>query len=120
MYSTNAYDKSMGVTILPKTPLGKWSTGLFVASILFFALCQVLIPFEPSDPRFNPVLAFAVVIVAAGISGAAFVTGLISMIKSKERSAFVFVSTAIGLWFLIGSTVSLPQMYSYLSLYPTP
>jgi len=103
MYSTDAYDKSMQVTILPKTPLGKWSTGLIVACILFFALCQVLIPFEPSDPRFNPVLALALIIVFAGISGATFVTGLISMIKSKERSAFVFVSTAIGLWGLIGT-----------------
>jgi hypothetical protein len=120
MYSTNAYDKSAGVITLPKTPLGKWSTGLAVASILFFALCQVLIPFEPSDPRFNPVPALAAVIIATVLSGATLVTGLISIIKSKERSVIVFVGTAIGLWFLIGGTVSLPQMCSYLSLYPTP
>jgi hypothetical protein len=120
MYSTDTYDKSMGVAILPKTPLGKWSTGLAVACILFFALGGVLFPFEPSDPRFNSVLALAVIIIVAGISGAALVTGLISMIKNKERSVFAFVSTAIGLWFLIVTTVSLPQMYSYLSLYPTP
>jgi hypothetical protein len=119
-YSTDAYDKSTGVTTLPKTPLGKWSTGLAVASILFFALCQVLIPFEPSDPGFNPVPALVAVIVAAVLSGATLVTGLISIIKSKERSASVIASTAIGLWFLIVTTVALPQMYSYLSLYPTP
>jgi hypothetical protein len=106
----------MGVAILPKTPLGKWSTGLAVSAILFFALGGFLFPFEPSDPRFKPVLALAVIIAVAGISGAALVTGLISMIKSKERSAFVLVSTAIGLWFLIATTVSLPQQYSYLSL----
>jgi hypothetical protein len=119
MYSTDAYDKSSGVTILPKTPLGKWSTGLAAACILFFALRLVLIPVEPSDPGFNPVLDFASIIVVAVIAGAAFVTGLISMIKSKERSFFVFVSTAIGLWFLIVTTVALPQEYSYLSLYTT-
>jgi hypothetical protein len=112
---------SMGIAILPKTPLGKWSTGLVVASILLpFALYRFLIPFEPSDPEFNAVLCLAVIIVVAVIAGAAFVTGLISMIKSRERSVFVFVSTAIGLWFLIATTVSLPQQYSYLSLYPTP
>lgn len=72
MYSTDAYDKSTGVTILPKTPLGKWSTGLAVASILIFELYVFLIPVEPSDPGFNPVLCLAVIIVVAGISGAAF------------------------------------------------
>jgi hypothetical protein len=120
MYSSDAYDKNMGVAILPKTPLGKWSAGLAVATILFFALGGALFPFEPSDPRFKPVLALAVIIAVAGISGAALVTGLISMIKSNERSVVAFVSTAISLWFLIVTTVSLPQMYSYLSLYPTP
>ena len=110
----------MGVTILPKTPLGKWSTGLAVASILIFALRLVLIPVEPSDPGYNPVLDFAVIIVVAVISGAALVTGLISIIKSKERSVVAFLSTAIGLWFLTATTVALTQQYSYLSLYPTP
>jgi len=110
----------MGIAILPKTLLGKWSAGLVVAAILFFALGGALFPFEPSDSRFNPVLALTVIIVVVGISGAAFVTGLISMIKSKERSVVAFVSTAIGLWFLTATTVSLPQMYSYLSLYATP
>ena len=108
----------MGIAILPKTPLGKWATGLAVAAILFFALGGFLFPFEPSDPRFKSVLALAVIIAVAGISGAALVTGLISMIKSKERSVVAFMSTAIGLWFLVATTVSLPQMYSYLSLYP--
>jgi hypothetical protein len=106
----------MGIAILPKTPLGKWSTGLVVAAILFFVLGGALFPLEPSDPRFNPVLALAVIIVVVGISGAALATGLISMIKSKERSIFAFLSTAIGLWSLTATAVSLPQMYSYLSL----
>jgi hypothetical protein len=119
MYSTDAYDESMGIAILPKTPLGKWATGLVVAAILFFALGGALFPFEPSDPEFNAVLALTVIIVIAVIAGAAFVTGLISMIKSKERSVVAFLSTAIGLWSLIAATVSLPQMCSYLSLYPT-
>jgi hypothetical protein len=120
LYSTGAYDNSTGFTTLPKTPLGKWSTGLAVASILFFASRLVLIPVEPYNPGYNPVLDFAVIIVVAVISGAALVTGLISIIKSKERSAVAFVSTAIGLWFLIVTVVALPQQYSYLSLYPTP
>jgi hypothetical protein len=46
-------------------------------------------------------------IILASMSGAAFITGLISMIKRKERSFFVFVSTALGLYFLIGNVASL-------------
>ena len=116
----NCYHKSVGIAILPKTPLGKWSAGLAVASILFFALGGALFPFDPSAPRFNPVPALVVIIVVMGISGAAVVTGLISMIKNNERSVFAFLSTAISLWVLTATAVSLPQMYSYLSLYPTP
>jgi hypothetical protein len=49
---------------------------------------------------FNPILAMA--IAAFGISGiAAFVTGLISMIKSKERSILVFLAAVVGLYALI-------------------
>jgi drug/metabolite transporter (DMT)-like permease len=92
---------------LPKTPLGKWSAGLAVASILFFALGGALFPFDPSAPRFNPVPALVVIIVVMGISGAAVVTGLISMIKNNERSVFAFLSTAIGLWVLTATAVSL-------------
>ena len=70
-------------------------------------MSEVLTGFEVLGPGFNPVLALALTIVLAGISGAAFVTGLISMIKRKERSAFVFLTAAIGLYGLIGAAASL-------------
>ena len=95
------------ISILPKTTLGRWPVGLGVTWILFFALSEVLTSFEVLGPELNPALAVALTIVLAGISGAALVTGLISMIKSKERSAFVFLTTAIGLWGLIGTVTSL-------------
>ena len=95
------------ISILPKSPLGRWSVGLGVAYILFFALSEVLYSFEVLGPGANTALAVALTIVGAGLSGAAFVTGLVSMIKCKERSVFVFVTTAIGLYGLIGTTVSL-------------
>ncbi len=52
-------------------------------------------------------LAVALTIVGTGIAAAALITGLISIIRSKERSIFVFVTTAIGLYGLIGGTGSL-------------
>jgi len=94
----------MRISILPKTSLGWWSVGLGVASIPFFALSEVILG---PGPNYNMALANALTIVLAGIVGAAFVTGLISVIKSKERSVFVFLTTAIGLWGLIGAIGSL-------------
>jgi hypothetical protein len=47
----------------------------------------------------NPALAAALTIIPA----AACVTGMISMIKSKERCVLVFVSTALGLCLLLGA-----------------
>ena len=94
----------MRISILPKSILGWWSVGLVVASIPFFALSEVIVG---PGPSYNMALAYTLTTVLAGIAGAAFVTGLISVIKSKERSVFVFLTTAIGLWGLIGATGSL-------------
>jgi hypothetical protein len=101
------YDSIVHISVLPKTSFGRWSVGLVIASILFFALSDVLTGFEPLGPGSNPILALALTIVLAGILGAASATGLISMIKNKERSVLTFVSTAIALWGLIGAVGSL-------------
>jgi len=101
------YDFAVHISILPKTSLGRWSVGLAIANILFFVLAEVLTGFEQFGPGSNLVLAVALTIILASMSGAAFITGLISMIKRKERCVFVFVSTALGLYFLIGNVASL-------------
>jgi hypothetical protein len=85
-------------SVLPKTSLGRWLVGLAIAFILFFVLAEVLTGFEVFGPESNPVLTVVLTIIDADISGAAFVTGLISIIKRKERSVLVFVSMAIALW----------------------
>jgi len=92
------------ITILPKSLLGRWSVGLVVASILFFVLSQVILG---PGPDYNMPLAYTLTIVLTGIAVAALVTGLISIIKSKERSILVFVAMAIGLYSLIGGTTGL-------------
>jgi hypothetical protein len=93
------------ITILPKTPLGRWSVGLAIAFILFYVLAEVLYGFEVLGPGLNPALGNALAIVVAGIGVAAFVTGLISIIKSKERSILVFLTTAIGFYSLFGAAL---------------
>ncbi len=92
----------MRISILPKTRLGWWSVGLFVAWILFFVLADAIIG---SSPDSNVASAYGLAI--SGIGTAAFVTGVISIVKSKERSILVFLTTAIGLYSLIGGIVAL-------------
>jgi hypothetical protein len=94
----------MRISVLPKTSLGWWSVGLCVASILFFALFVVILG---PGPDYNMPLAYTLTIVLTGTAVAAFVTGLISIIKGKDRSILVFVAMAIGLYSLIGGTASL-------------
>jgi len=84
------------ITILPKTPLGWLSVGLVIAVIVLFGVVESLLGTEVSKP-----IEVASAIVFAGISGAAVVAGLIGIIRRRERSALVFLTTAIGLFALI-------------------
>lgn len=85
---------------MPKTKAGKWSVGLIITFLLLFATSQLPAASGQRGPVLDLVLVVAVI--TAGISGvAAFFTGLISIIKSKERSFLVFITTVIGLFVLI-------------------
>jgi hypothetical protein len=88
---------NMRISILPKRALGWWSVGLAILALLFlspifsiFRLFSVASQIGLSPGQIKGI-AFAI----AG--GAAFITGLISIIKSKERSIFVFLAMLIGL-----------------------
>lgn len=89
--------------ILPKTHLGKWSTGLFAVCIVFFVIFQILVASgQRGGETFLdniPLSLNGLVFVISGIS--AFFTGIISIVKGKERSALAFISTIIGLLILI-------------------
>ena len=94
----------MRISILPKSLMGWWSAGLVIASLVFFVLFDVILG---PGPDYNMALAYALTIVIAGVSAAVFATGLIGIIRSKERSILVFVAMAISLYSLIGGTASL-------------
>ncbi len=93
----------MRISILPKTSMGWWSVGLCIVSILFFALFTVLLG---SGPDYNMPLAYALTAVLTGISVAGFVTGLLGIMKRKERSIIVFVAMAISLYSLISGLIA--------------
>lgn len=90
----------MRMSILPKSLLGRWSVGLAAANILLNVLFLVLVARGGLGP--GPVAPIANA--TTGISGiAALVTGLISMIKSKERSILVYLGMGLlVLLFLLG------------------
>ena len=94
--------RETSISVLPKTSLGKWSVILAIALILFLVLAGTLTAGFTFSPGFNPVLAVVLKITLVGMPGTVFVTGLVSMIKRKERSIIVLVSIALGFWFLIG------------------
>jgi len=101
---------------MPKTALGKWSVGLIVGSPLFFLLAMLILLWSGQRSEdietFFSNLAIAIPMLLAGICGiSAFFTGIIGIIKSKERSVIVFISTFIGFFvlFLLLGEVLVPH-----------
>jgi len=91
--------------------MGRWSIGLTITLFLFFVLFQLLVASgQRGGETFFSNLALTIPILLAGISGVSvFITGIIGIIKSKERSVFVFLTTMIGflvLIFWLGEIVS--------------
>jgi hypothetical protein len=100
--------------ILPKTVFGKWSLGLIIAMPLLFIIgtssTNLLYQSVPAggtilaDIAARPALALTMLAgMAAGIS--ALITGLLAIIRQRERAPLVYVSCFIGallVFFLAG------------------
>jgi cytochrome bd-type quinol oxidase subunit 2 len=87
---------------IPKTRLGKWSVWLIVTFILLFVVFQLLVASgQRGGATFFSNLALSVPMLIAAISGiSAFFTGIITIIKSRERSVLVFIATIAGFFIL--------------------
>jgi cation transport ATPase len=86
--------------IVPTTALGKWSVRLIIAMLILFAGGGLF----PEDG--TVFLLMMAVVVITGIS--AFITGLLAVLKKKEKALAVVVSVAIGallLWILCGAII---------------
>jgi hypothetical protein len=92
-------------SILPKTTPGKWSLGLiiampllFITGSMFFNTVYQSVPsgktlFE--DIVLRPGLALSM-LAAMGCGISAFITGILAIIRKKERALLVYVSCGIG------------------------
>jgi len=102
----------MKITLLPKSTLGKWSIGLAIAVFLFYciSLLKIVLGHQEGGEGFFSNLFIAIPVVLAGLSGvAAFFTGIIGIVKDKERSVFVFLAVLFGLFvllFVLGEFIS--------------
>lgn len=98
---------------MPKTILGKWSVGLFVAFIIVVLVPMVadLTGQSGGNTIFDNLYLFGNLYLPGflgAITGiAAFITGLIGIVKFKERSILVFIATVVGFFvlFLVGSDI---------------
>jgi hypothetical protein len=81
--------------IMPKTKLGKWAGGLLAVFLVFFIaliLGRNLVRIAPATP---PIVIVGLCAMMAGI--AAFVTGVVSFFKFKDRSFVVILAVVFGL-----------------------
>jgi len=98
----------MKVSFLPKTKLGKWSMWLIVAFFLLLATGIAVVSVfkqEGGETFFDNLWISIPMLNAVASAIAAFITGIIAIIKNKERSILVIITTVIGLlvlWFVVG------------------
>jgi hypothetical protein len=88
---------------VPKTLLGKWSLGLFAGLVIFFLIARIIVASgQEGGETFFSNLSISIPMLLAGLSGVtAFFTGIIGIIKSKERSVLTFIATIIGFFILV-------------------
>ncbi|MBN1152238.1 MAG: hypothetical protein JXA58_03420 [Dehalococcoidia bacterium] len=95
--------------ILPGSAVGWWSLGLIIAMpLLFFAGSSLTDSLYASVPSGRTILediqsrpALALTMLAGMVTGvAAFITGLLAIIRRRDTAILVYVSTAIGALFL--------------------
>jgi hypothetical protein len=91
------------LTILPKTSWGWWPLGLVIVIILLFGgvLDHILALFGIVEVPSKSLLERNISIGFAVISTAAVATGLIGIIRRRERSILVFLTIVVGLFALI-------------------
>ena len=93
------------IRFLPKTKLGKWSVGLIIAMFsLFFVgrlfFLKVYTSVSAGETILRDIVArpgLALSMLSGFASGIiAFITGLTTIIRNRERSILVFIATIIG------------------------
>jgi len=93
----------MRVHFKPTTDLGKWSAWLIVAFAVLLGVFYILVASgQRGGDTFFSNLILTIPMLLAAMSGiAAFITGLISVVKRKERSISVYLAITFGLFVIL-------------------
>jgi len=97
------YNKSMSVHFKPTTELGKRSAWLIVAFAALLGAFFILVSLgqRGGDTFFsNPMLTVPMILAVAS-AVAAFINGILSIKKKKERSIAVYLAVTVGLFVII-------------------
>ncbi len=103
MNGNGRYNQSVKVHFLPKTRPGRWSIWLILGFILFFTVFFLFVAAgQRGGATFFSNLYLTVPVVIAAVSGiSAFFVGIIGVIRSRERSVIVYLSTLFGFLILL-------------------
>lgn len=99
----------MKFIFLPKNSLGRWSVGLVIVMPIFLYIGMSFVDFYESVLAGKTILldivarpGIALPMLAGFISGtAALFTGIIGIMKNKDHSVLIFLSTTIGFFTLL-------------------
>ncbi|MFC1984470.1 hypothetical protein ACFLU0_00445 [Chloroflexota bacterium] len=93
----------MRVNYKPSTFLGNWSVRLIVFSLLFLIVFYSLVASgqRGGDTFFSNLALAITMLIAAILAVSSFFTGIIGIIRNRERTIFVYISTAIGFFVLL-------------------
>ncbi len=99
----------MRLSFIPETFLGKCSVALIVAMPIFFYIGMSFVGFYESIPAGKTILhdivarpGIALPMLAGFVCGiTAFFTGIMGIIKKKDCSSLIFISTAVGFLMLL-------------------
>ena len=93
----------MRINYRPNTALGTWSVRLIVGSLFFFIVFFSIIASgqEGGDTFFSNLSLAIPMLTAAILAMFAFLTGILGMLRNRERAVFVLISTTIGFFVII-------------------
>jgi len=96
----------MKISILPKTNLGKWSLASIIVSalsLLIFIAMILLFDQRGGETFFSNLFLTVPMLIVWAAGTAAFVTGILSVFKSKNLAVLILLATIVGfLIFLYG------------------
>ncbi len=92
----------MRVTYKPSAVLGAWSVRLIAFALAFFILFAVLVALgqRGGETFFSNLVLAIPMLIAAVLAVCAFFTGILGILRNRERAVFVLISTGLGFFVL--------------------